>query len=67
MGFVTTLALGSQSKQGYGNVRAKSVTHESHSHSRECEGVMEWAYTLPSGLSLWELEFVWGPYGVPNI
>jgi hypothetical protein len=51
--FVTTLALGSQPRQGHGKVRTKSVTWESHSHSqsvRKCEGmnthIFKWTPTL---------------------
>jgi hypothetical protein len=46
MGSTTTLALGSQPKQGYENVWAENATRESHSHSWECEGVREWTHTV---------------------
>jgi hypothetical protein len=39
---VTTLALGSWSKQGHGKVQVRNATWESHLHSqsvRECEGM----------------------------
>jgi hypothetical protein len=45
-----TLNLGSQPKQRHGKVWAKSVTQESHLHSRECEGmnshIPKWTPTL---------------------
>jgi hypothetical protein len=50
---VTTLALGSQPRQGHGKVRAKSAIRESHLHSRsvkECERMNphtpKWILTL---------------------
>jgi hypothetical protein len=64
---VTTLALGLQPRQGFVKVRAKKETRESHFMLRKMqESVREWALTLPSELSLWELEFQWTPKFLKN-
>jgi hypothetical protein len=56
-----TLALGSWPKQKHGKVQAESATHESHLHSRECEGMNphtpKWTPMYGS----------WNPYGVLNL
>jgi len=54
---VTTLALGSRLRQGLAKVHAKREARESHFMLPGMwESVREWTFTLPSELSLWELE-----------
>jgi hypothetical protein len=44
------------------HLRAKSEAQKSHFMFRGVwESVREWTLTLPSELSLWELEFRWSP------
>jgi hypothetical protein len=58
--YVATLDLGSQPKQRFVKVRAKSETQDSHSMlSGVWENVREWTCTLASELPLWELESQW--------
>jgi hypothetical protein len=59
-GFITTLALGSQPRQGLTKVRAKREARESHLMlSTMQESVREQTLTLPSELPFWELESQW--------
>jgi hypothetical protein len=56
-GDVTTLALGSWSKQRFAKVQAKSEAWESNFMLPGMwESVREWTSTLQTKLSLWELE-----------
>jgi hypothetical protein len=56
---VATLALGSWPRQGLAKVQPQMKPKNHISCSRECRRVTEWTHTLPSGLSLWELESRW--------
>jgi hypothetical protein len=59
---VVTLALGLQPRQGIARLRAKREAGESHLMlPRVQKSVREWTLTLPSELSLWELESKWTP------
>jgi hypothetical protein len=59
---VTTLALGSQPKQGLVKVWAKWEGWESHFMLPGVwESVKEWTPTLPSEFPLWELKSLWSP------
>jgi hypothetical protein len=51
---VTTLALGSQPRQGFARARAKRETWE-------CGRAWEWTFTLPNELPCWQLESRWTP------
>jgi hypothetical protein len=59
---VTTLTLGSWSRQGLAKVRGKNEARESHFMLLGVwESLREWTSTLPNELSLWELESQWTP------
>jgi hypothetical protein len=59
-GIVATLALGSQPRQRLARVQAKREVWESHFMLMGVQkSVREWTLTLPTELSLWELEFWW--------
>jgi len=59
---IAMLTLSSWPRQGFVKVRAKSEAQKSHFMFRGVwESVREWTLTLPSELSLWELEFRWSP------
>jgi hypothetical protein len=59
---VATLALGSQPRQGFAKVRAKYEAWESHFMFPGVQkSVREWTLTLPSELSIWELDSRWTP------
>jgi hypothetical protein len=57
---ITTLALGSQPKQGaWKGVGQKCNSKVTFTFPRVWKSVTEWTHTLPSGLPLWKLEFQW--------
>jgi len=59
---VATLVLGSQPRQGFAKVWAKSEAHESHFMLlRVRESVRELTSTLPNEFPFWELESQWTP------
>jgi hypothetical protein len=59
---VTTLALGSQPRQGLTRLRAQREARGSHLMFPGVQkSVREWTLTLPSELPFWELESQWTP------
>jgi hypothetical protein len=56
---VTTLTLGLQPRQGHGKVQAKGATHESHTHSWECERMWGNEPTYSQVVPFWKLESRW--------